>query len=209
MKALDGKNNAIIAVIRYSVDVNDSSAYDLTKYAAQFNTQLNDLSKSEAVTRDQTVNKIFSQYKDSITAYSQSVSNLATSLEKYRILLISCSALVGKISGITTTNAFDTAANTCSNSIQNAKSVSDSSFKSQFVNDYTVQAEDLLADYRQQISAGTNKSLQQTAVDAIASTKQKIAILGQKKLDLSPRSPVADLQKISDILTIQKNKLIR
>jgi preprotein translocase subunit YajC len=200
---------AITGDIHHSVDINDTTVTNLEKAATKYDTNLVSLSKSAVASRDFTTKTVYDQQSGNLTGYGKAANSLAGSLKKYRSILKTCSDLVKDIGGYATTAEFDTAAKDCNASVDNAKTADYTPFNDQFLTNYASLSSDFLKAYRQLVAANT-VSAQNTAIDGVVAVKQKIAKLGESKLDLAPASdPSEAFQKLLTTVNTQKAAFLR
>jgi preprotein translocase subunit YajC len=156
-----------------------------------------------------TTKTVYDQQSGNLTGYGKAANSLAGSLKKYRSILKTCSDLVKDIGGYATTAEFDTAAKDCNASVDNAKTADYTPFNDQFLTNYASLSSDFLKAYRQLVAANT-VSAQNTAIDGVVAVKQKIAKLGESKLDLAPASdPSEAFQKLLTTVNTQKAAFLR
>lgn len=187
---------------------NDAVAL-LDKSLKQYNNDIATLSKNVVISRDSTTKTTYEQNINTISDYGKSANNLVISLKAFLAVLDQCSTLANKFNTLSSTTAFDEAAENCKNAIDSTKSSPSTVFNDQFFDKYADLANQLVKEDRK-IMQAYDKGTQVISLDGVSSVSKKINDLLESKLTLKPTpDPTDALAKLTDVINSQKKSFVR
>jgi hypothetical protein len=216
MSLISNNVDTVIGKLTSATQISDTLVSQLRTVVTSYEYGVINLSRNAIISRDFTVKAAYHQNADTILNYGVSVASLANGLQKYRTLLTQCTIFVQTISHTSSSksyvasSSYTSSSKSCNAAINDAKASKSTAFNNQYLSDYIGDSSSLLNAYEQLVSAGTNVTAQNKAINTIRLVKVNILALNQKKLSLTPEpNPKTALQKLTAVVNSQAKSLFR
>lgn len=164
---------------------------------------------SSIVTKNQSINEVYSQRQSNINTYRSQVDELTTVIAAYLDIAEQCQAFTSTVTATATASSLSSSAAPCTTAIDNVAGLPSNNFKNDFLTAYATEARNYIATLISQPAAVSASEKQRLASNAAKSYNQIIE-MGNKKIDydITP-IPASTYKTLRDSISTEKSKLIR